>query len=71
MFATTRQDLIETVISTIKEPEVTDAGVAAVMAKLQAYSSGINLLVDALPPDAANGTGTGTDAGPAAGPTGV
>ncbi|CAN0213598.1 unnamed protein product, partial [Hapterophycus canaliculatus] len=47
------QDLIETVITTIQQPEVTEAGVAAVMARLQAYSAGINRLVDALPPEAA------------------
>lgn len=52
---TNDQDLIETVISTIQEPEVTEAGVAVVMAKLQAYSAGINRLVDSLPPDNANG----------------
>ena len=59
------QDLIETIISTIKEPEVTEAGVAAVMAKLQAYSSGVSLLVDALPPDTANGGDGGPGAGAA------
>lgn len=52
---TLTQDLIETVISTIQEPEVTEAGVAAVMAKLHAYSAGINRLVDSLPPNTANG----------------
>lgn len=53
-------------ISTIQEPEITEAGVAAVMAKLQAYSAGINLLVDALPPDTANGGDGGPGAGSAA-----
>lgn len=57
------QDLVETVISTIQEPEITEADVAAVMAKLQAYSAGVNLLADALPPDTANGG----DGGPGAG----
>lgn len=56
------QDLIETVISTIQGPEITEAGVATVMAKLQAYSAGINLLVDALPPDTANGGAGGSGA---------
>lgn len=46
-------------ITTIQQPEVTDAGVAAVMARLQAYSAGINRLVDALPPEAANGNDRG------------
>eukprot|EP00903_Cladosiphon_okamuranus_P014997 g13877.t1 len=59
------EDLIETIISTIQEPEVTEAGVAAVMGKLQAYSAGINLMVDALPPDTANGRDGGTGAGAA------
>lgn len=56
------QDLIETIISTIQAPEVTEAGVAAVVGKLQAYSAGINLLVDALPPDTANGSDGGLGA---------
>lgn len=57
------QDLIETVISTIQEPEVTEAGVAAVMARLQAYSDGINRLVETLPPEAANGNEGGVGVG--------
>lgn len=57
------QDLIETVISTIQEPEVTEAGVAAVMARLQAYSDGINRLVETLPPEAANGNDGGVGVG--------
>eukprot|EP00752_Nemacystus_decipiens_P013292 g11773.t1 len=59
------EDLIETVISTIQEPEITEAGIAAVMAKLQAYSTGINQLVDALPPGTANGRDGGSGAGAA------
>lgn len=55
-------------ITTIQQPEVTDAGVAAVMARLQAYSAGINRLVDALPPEAANGNdGAGAGVGLAGG----
>ncbi|CAM9776744.1 unnamed protein product [Ectocarpus sp. 8 AP-2014] len=57
------EDLIETVISTIQEPEVTEAGVAAVMARLQAYSDGINRLVETLPPEAANGNEGGVGVG--------
>lgn len=57
------QDLIETVMSTIQEPEVTDEGVAAVVARLQAYSAGVTGLVDSLPPEAANGTETGGGGG--------
>lgn len=45
------KDLIETVITTIQEPEVTDEGVAAVVSRLQAYSAGITGLVDSLPPE--------------------
>lgn len=43
------------VITTIQEPEVTEAGIAAVMSRLQAYSACMAGLMDSLPPGAANG----------------
>lgn len=51
------QDLIETVMTTIQEPDVTDEGVAAVVSRLQAYSAGITGLVDTLPPEGSSTSG--------------
>lgn len=49
------QDLIETVINTIQEPEVTDVGVSAVITSLQTYNAVMNSLLEGLPPDVPNG----------------
>lgn len=50
-------------IHTIQEPEVTEAGVAAVLARLHDYSAGITGLVDSIPPEAANGNDGGRGVG--------
>lgn len=42
-------------MTTIQAPEVTDDGVAAVVARLQAYSAGISGMVASLPPETSNG----------------
>ncbi|CAN0071683.1 unnamed protein product [Sphacelaria rigidula] len=47
-------------MTTIQEPDVTDAGVAAVVARLQAYSAGISAMVNNLPPDATSVTPNGS-----------
>lgn len=45
-------------MTTIQEPEVTDAGVAAVVSRLQAYSAGITGMLSMLPPEATMTTAT-------------
>lgn len=57
------KELIETVMTTIQEPEVTDAGVAAVVSRLQAYSAGISGMVNRLPPETTITTAAVTEGG--------